>query len=63
MWTKGKGPGTLRWTGEVMSITETRKLENFLKRQKGVWFLCSKRLTARRYGLTEHPSSRMDGRH
>jgi putative endonuclease len=34
-WTKGKGPWTLRWTSEAMSITEARKLENYLKQQKG----------------------------
>ena len=34
-WTKGKGPWTLRWTSEAMSITDARKLENELKRQKG----------------------------
>jgi putative endonuclease len=33
-WTKGKGPWTLRWTSEAMSIGEARKLENLLKRQK-----------------------------
>ena len=34
-WTKHRGPWLLRWTSEAMSITEARKLENFLKRQKG----------------------------
>jgi len=34
-WTKGKGPWTLRWTSEAMSITDARKLENHLKRQRG----------------------------
>ncbi len=34
-WTKNRGPWTLRWTSEAMSITDARKLENFLKRQKG----------------------------
>ena len=34
-WTKHRGPWTLRWTSEAISITEARKLENFLKRQKG----------------------------
>ncbi len=34
-WTKGKGPWVLRWTSEAMSISDARKLENFLKRQKG----------------------------
>jgi predicted GIY-YIG superfamily endonuclease len=34
-WTKHRGPWTLRWTSEAMSITAARKLENELKRQKG----------------------------
>ena len=44
-WTKGKGPWGLRWTSdlsrrndvkaEAMSITNARKLENLLKKQKG----------------------------
>jgi predicted GIY-YIG superfamily endonuclease len=34
-WTKHRGPWTLRWTSEAMSITDARKLENELKRQKG----------------------------
>ncbi len=34
-WTKGKGPWFLLWTSEAMSLTEARKLENYLKRQKG----------------------------
>ncbi len=34
-WTSGKGPWALRWTSEAMSITGARKLENWLKRQKG----------------------------
>ena len=34
-WTKGKGPWVLRWTSEAMSISDARKLENLLKRQKG----------------------------
>jgi predicted GIY-YIG superfamily endonuclease len=34
-WTKSRGPWVLRWTSEAMSITEARKLENELKRQKG----------------------------
>jgi len=34
-WTRGKGPWRLRWTSEAMSITEARKLENLLKKQKG----------------------------
>ena len=35
-WTKNRGPWLLRWTSEAMSITDARKLENELKRQKGV---------------------------
>ena len=34
-WTRKRGPWTLRWTSEAMSITDARKLENALKRQKG----------------------------
>ena len=34
-WTRGKGPWILRWTSEVLSLTDARKLENALKRQKG----------------------------
>ena len=34
-WTRNKGPWTLAWTSEEMSITQARKLENWLKRQKG----------------------------
>ena len=34
-WTKGKGPWSLAWTSAAMSMTEARKLENLLKRQKG----------------------------
>ena len=34
-WTKGKGPWALVWTSEAMSITDARRLENFLKNQKG----------------------------
>ena len=34
-WTKGKGPWTLVWTSEAMSLSAARKLENQLKRQKG----------------------------
>ncbi len=32
-WTKGKGPWSLIWTSEAMSLGEARKLENKLKRQ------------------------------
>jgi putative endonuclease len=50
-WTKGKGPWVLRWTSEAMPITDARKLENLLKRQKGgAGFY---RLT----GLTRSPGS------
>ena len=34
-WTKPKGPWTLAWTSEAMPLSEARKLENLLKRQKG----------------------------
>ena len=34
-WTKGRGPWTLVWTSEAKSITDARKLENLLKKQKG----------------------------
>jgi putative endonuclease len=34
-WTNGKGPWIIRWTSEAMSLSEARKLENFLKKQKG----------------------------
>ena len=34
-WTKGKGPWTLAWTSRAMSLSDARKLENQLKRQKG----------------------------
>jgi len=34
-WTKDKGPWVLKWTSEAMSITDARKLENLLKKQKG----------------------------
>jgi putative endonuclease len=34
-WTKGKGPWHLAWTSEATSLSEARKLENLLKRQKG----------------------------
>ena len=34
-WTKGKGPWTLIWTSEALSLSDARKLENLLKRQKG----------------------------
>jgi putative endonuclease len=34
-WTKGKGPWQLLWVSEERSLSEARKLENLLKRQKG----------------------------
>lgn len=34
-WTRGKGPWKLIWQSAAMSITEARKLENWLKKQKG----------------------------
>jgi putative endonuclease len=34
-WTKDKGPWHLIWTSEAMSLSDARKLENLLKRQKG----------------------------
>jgi putative endonuclease len=34
-WTHYRGPWQLRWTSEAMSLGEARKLENFLKKQKG----------------------------
>jgi len=34
-WTAGKGPWHLVWTSDEMSLSEARKLENLLKRQKG----------------------------
>jgi putative endonuclease len=34
-YTKGKGPWTLRWTSEELSLGDARRLENRLKRQKG----------------------------
>ncbi|MHA3770765.1 GIY-YIG nuclease family protein [Verrucomicrobiota bacterium sgz303538] len=34
-WTKGKGPWTLVWTSEAKSLSDARKLENLLKKQKG----------------------------
>ena len=33
-WTKSRGPWELVWTSKLMSLTEARKLENQLKRQK-----------------------------
>jgi len=34
-WTKGKGPWKLVWQSDELSLSEARKLENHLKRQKG----------------------------
>ena len=34
-WTKGKGPWSITWASAAMSLSDARKLENKLKRQKG----------------------------
>ncbi|TDU80857.1 putative endonuclease [Prosthecobacter fusiformis] len=34
-WTKARGPWQLVWSGDSMTLTEARKLENLLKAQKG----------------------------
>ena len=34
-WTRGKGPWKLVWQSGELSLSEARKLENRLKRQKG----------------------------
>ncbi|MBV9878837.1 MAG: GIY-YIG nuclease family protein [Verrucomicrobia bacterium] len=34
-WTKSRGPWQLVWQSRALSLTEARKLENLLKRQKG----------------------------
>ena len=34
-WTRGKGPWTLIWQSEEMVLSDARKLELLLKRQKG----------------------------
>jgi len=34
-WTKSRGPWTLIWQSRLLSLTDARKLENLLKRQKG----------------------------
>jgi putative endonuclease len=34
-WTKGKGPWALCWTSDELSLSDARRLENALKRQKG----------------------------
>ena len=34
-WTRGKGPWALVWESSRLNLSEARKLENLLKRQKG----------------------------
>jgi putative endonuclease len=34
-WTRGKGPWVLMWQREEMNLSDARKLELLLKRQKG----------------------------
>jgi putative endonuclease len=34
-WTKARGPWTIVWQSDELSLSEARKLENRLKRQKG----------------------------
>jgi len=34
-WTRSRGPWTLVWNSPSMSLSQARKLENLLKRQKG----------------------------
>ena len=34
-WTAKHGPWTLAWTSRLMGLSDARKLENLLKRQKG----------------------------
>ena len=34
-WTTGRGPWTIVWQSGELSLSEARKLENRLKRQKG----------------------------
>ena len=34
-WTRNRGPWSLRWTSSALSLTEARRLENKLKKQKG----------------------------
>ena len=34
-WTKGRGPWQIVWQSEELSLSEARRLENRLKRQKG----------------------------
>jgi len=34
-WTRSRGPWSLLWTSPPMTLSQARKLENLLKRQKG----------------------------
>jgi predicted GIY-YIG superfamily endonuclease len=34
-WTKGRGPWTIVWQSDELTLSEARRLENCLKRQKG----------------------------
>ena len=34
-WTRGRGPWSLVWTSECLTLGNARRLENRLKRQKG----------------------------
>ena len=34
-WTRGRGPWSLVWTSASMTLSDARKLESLLKRQKG----------------------------
>jgi putative endonuclease len=34
-WTRQRGPWSLVWNSELLTLSEARKLENRLKRQKG----------------------------
>jgi putative endonuclease len=34
-WTNGRGPWTIVWTSKPLSLSDARKFENKLKRQKG----------------------------
>ena len=34
-WTRSRGPWNVVWTSSQMTLSEARKLENLLKRQKG----------------------------
>ncbi len=34
-WTRTRGPWSLAWQSASLSLSEARKLDNFLKRQKG----------------------------